>query len=60
MCRACLTAVALVSAAPARYWRAMLWPLLALGGWLLTWALFYYAGDLLARIPHTLHGGPPG
>ena len=60
MCRACLAGAALVPAAPARDWRWWLWPLLAVGGWLLTWALFYYAGDLLARIPHTRHGAPPG
>ena len=56
MCRSCLAAASALAASPQRNWRAAFWPLLALGGWLFAWILFYYLGHLLSRIPHTLHG----
>jgi hypothetical protein len=36
----------------------MVWPLLALGGFLLAWFVSYYLGDLLSRMPNEWHGGP--
>jgi hypothetical protein len=35
-----------------------MWIGFALAGLLLTWILFYYFGEALARIPDSFHGGP--
>jgi hypothetical protein len=58
MCRGCLAAASTVVDAEPRNWGALVWPLLAAGGWLFVWILAYYVGDLLLRIPNSWHGVP--
>ena len=50
ICAACMAGSGRLST-DAAGWRAALWPVLAAGGFLLAWLIFYYAGVILARIP---------
>lgn len=58
ICASCLQKAG-ASATPRQAFRpaALLRPLLALGGLILAWFLFYQLGDLLLRLPSAFHEG---
>lgn len=56
LCRRCLDAQAGVAARGGRWWARLRWTAGASAGALFTWAVFYYAGSLLANLPSQFHG----
>jgi len=56
ICAACLARLAERATVAGKFARTR-WTLLAVGGLLLAWLIFFYAGMALARLPSEFHGG---
>ena len=56
LCRRCLAASTAVSANGRSWFARLRWVAAAVVGTLFTWAVFYYAGSMLASLPSQIHG----